>query len=65
SNDLALTYHKLQNDKRCLELLQPYAEDAGKNEAEIRDSYLPSEADSWLPVLKATRTNLRLCKGGK
>ncbi len=60
-NDLALTRHKLGDDSACRRTLQPLAADAAKSDEEIRGEYPPSDAEAYLPIVKATRTNLRLC----
>lgn len=64
-NDLALTQHKLGDDATCLETLSPLAADAAKTDEEISAAYPPSDADAYLPIVKATRTNLKLCSSGK
>ena len=60
-NDLALTQFRLGDAAGCLRTLEPLAADAAKSEAQIRDDLPPSDADNWLPIAKAARTNLRLC----
>jgi hypothetical protein len=64
-NDLALTYHKLDRDDLCLQSLKELEEDAAKTDGQIREEYPPSDADNYLPIVKATRTNLKLCGSGK
>lgn len=61
-NDLALTLYKQKDLAGCLLLLAPLAEDAAKTEEELREAYPPADAESLLPVWKATRTNLKLCR---
>jgi hypothetical protein len=63
-NDLAVTLHKLQAWDECREVLAPYAKDAARRDEDIRSDYPPSDAESYLPVVRAARTNLRLCKAG-
>jgi len=60
-NDLAVTMHKLGELAACREVLAPLAEEAKLTDAQVRDNYPPSDADVRLPVVRATRTNLRLC----
>ncbi len=60
-NDLAVTLHKLKDLPGCRETLKPLAEDAAKKDAQIREDYPPTDADIYLPVVKAARTNLKLC----
>src|SRR5215207_4803227 len=60
-NDLALTQFKLGDRAACIKTLQGLAPDAAKSDDEIKGSYPPSDSDAYLPVVQATRTNLRLC----
>jgi hypothetical protein len=60
-NDLALTQHKLGDDSGCRRTLEPLAADATKSDDDIASEYPPSDADAYLPIVKATRTNLELC----
>ena len=63
-NDLAVTMHKLGDLSGCLLVLQPFVEDAQLTDAEFREGNPPSDADMMLPIVRAARTNLKLC-GGK
>ncbi len=60
-NDLAITEYKLGNMAACQQILAPLAADAAKTDEDLRDNYPPTDAENYLPVIKATRTNLRLC----
>ncbi len=60
-NDLAVTLHKLKDFPACREALQPLAADAARKDAQIREDYAPTDAEIYLPVVKAARTNLKLC----
>ena len=60
-NDLAVTLHKLGDTATCRTVLQPLAEDAKMTDAGVRENYPPSDADMYLPIVRATRTNLKLC----
>lgn len=62
-NDLALTQYKLNDRAACLKTLQPLAEDAARTDDGIKENYPPADADIYLPVVRATRTNLKLCRG--
>lgn len=62
-NDLAVTLHKLRDFPACRAALDPLTEDAALTDKEIREKYPPSDADSVMPIVRATRTNLRLCSG--
>ena len=60
-NDLAVTMHKLSDLSGCLLVLQPLANDAALTDDGVRENYPPSDADMMLPIVRATRTNLKLC----
>lgn len=60
-NDLAVTLHKLGELEACRELLASLAEEAKLTDAQLRDNYLPSDADVRISLMRATRTNLKLC----
>lgn len=60
-NDLAITQFKLGDRAACIKTLQDLAPDAAKSDKEITGSYPPSDSEAYLPVVQATRTNLRLC----
>lgn len=60
-NDLALTQFKLGNKAACIKTLQPLAKDAAMSDEQIKEKYPPTDADNYLGVMHATRTNLKLC----
>lgn len=60
-NDLAITLHHLGDLAGCKAVLAPLAEDAQKTDAQIREDWPPTDADVFLPIARATRTNLKLC----
>ncbi len=62
-NDLAITQFKTGDKAACLKTLQPLAEDASRTDADIKDGYPPADAEDYLPIVKATRFNLKMCKG--
>jgi hypothetical protein len=64
-NDLALTQHKLGDDRGCRQTLAPLAADAARSDAVIAADLPPADADTYLRIVKATRTNARLCGAGK
>lgn len=64
-NDLAVTLHKLGRYDDCIKTLEPLAADAAKTDEQIREDYPPSDADNYLPIVRSTRTNLKLCRAGK
>ncbi len=60
-NDLALTQFKLGDAAACRQTLAPLAADAARDDATVLADYAPADADTYLPILRATRTNLALC----
>ncbi len=62
-NDLAITEFKLGRLSDCRRTLQSLAEDAAMTDGALRDRYPPTDFDNYLPIIQATRTNLRLCGG--
>ncbi len=61
-NDLAVTLHKLGDLAACRAVLKPLEEDAKLTDAGIRENYPPTDAENFLPIVRATRTNLKLCR---
>lgn len=61
-NDLALAQLRAGDAAACRTTLAPLAAAAGLRDEDIRNQYPPSDADAYLGVLKATRTNLQLCR---
>lgn len=61
-NDLALAQLRGGDRAACLKTLAPLADDAAKTDDGIKESYPPADAEIFLPVVRATRTNLRLCR---
>ena len=61
-NDLAVTLHKLGDLTACRALLEPLADDAALSEEELLENYPPFDAESLMPILRTTRTNLALCR---
>jgi hypothetical protein len=64
-NDLALTLHRLKDDAGCRQVLTPLAALAKETDADIRERFPPTDAESMLAIAQATRTNLKLCAAGK
>lgn len=61
-NDFAITQYKLGDYEGCLQTLKTLEEDALKTDDQLRDSYPPADAESVIPIARATRTNLSLCR---
>jgi hypothetical protein len=61
-NDVAITQFKLGVPADCLQTLAPLRADAARSEAEIRQAYPPSDADRYLSILRATRSNAARCE---
>jgi hypothetical protein len=62
-NDLALAQLRAGDRAACLQTLQPLAEDAALSDDGVKENYPPADAEIYLPVVRATRTNLKLCRG--
>lgn len=62
ANDLALTQFKLGDHAGCISTLQGLAPDAALSDGDIRGKFPPADSDMYLPVVRATRTNLKLCR---
>jgi hypothetical protein len=62
-NDLAVTLHKLGDLAGCQAVLQTLAEEAKATDSELQEKYPPTDLESYMPVVRSTRTNLKLCKG--
>jgi len=63
-NDLAITQYKLRDLDGCRQTLQPLAADAAKTEKQLKEEYPPTDADNYMPIVEAARTNLKLCDTG-
>lgn len=60
-NDLAIAQYKSGLHEQCLVTLEPYAEDARKDDTALVDGWSPALADRYLSIVKAARTNIALC----
>lgn len=61
-NDVAVTQFNLGDKAGCLQTLQPLAKDAAMTDAEIKENFPPADAYDHMPIAKATRFNLKLCR---
>jgi hypothetical protein len=61
-NDLAITQYHLRRGKECLKTLEPLTGDAEMTDEKIKTEFPPADAYNYLPIIKATRTNLKLCR---
>lgn len=61
-NDVAITQLRLGAARDCLRTLEPLRADAARSEADIRAAFPPSDADRYLAILRATRTNASRCE---
>lgn len=61
-NDLALAQWRSGDAAACRQTLAPLADEAGKSDPELRKTYSPVDAQQVLPMIRAARTNLRLCR---
>jgi hypothetical protein len=64
-NDLAITQYRLGDRAGCGETLRPLANDAAKTNEALIAEYGAMDAERYLPVVRAARTNLKLCRGAK
>jgi hypothetical protein len=64
-NDLAVAYAKLNKVNECAKVLADLKGDSELTEEELQESYPRLEAELFWPVVKATKTNLKLCKLSK
>ncbi|MCZ2497885.1 hypothetical protein GN316_14060 [Xylophilus sp. Kf1] len=62
-NDLALTRYKLGDKAGCIQTLEPLSADAARSDEGIKEQYPPADAEDYLPIVKATRYNLKMCRG--
>jgi hypothetical protein len=60
-NDLALTRYKLKDLAGCRRLLAPLAEYAAKSDDQVLREAPSADAETYPPLLRATRTHLKLC----
>lgn len=64
-NDLAITQYHLGLHDACVRTLQPLADDAASSNQALMDRLPPTDYENYLPIVEATRNNLRWCKGTK
>jgi hypothetical protein len=60
-NDLALTLHHLEDDQRCLKVLEPLRELASRVDDELMSPTEPAYEESYRKLARASATNLGLC----
>ncbi|MGN6150891.1 MAG: hypothetical protein ACTHOH_02635 [Lysobacteraceae bacterium] len=60
-NDLALALHRAGRPSECLKRLEPYRADAKRRDDDIIADWPPALAERYLAIIKAARTNIRLC----
>lgn len=61
-NDIAITQYKLGKREDCLRTLASFAEEAALTDEAVLEGYPPSDGEAWLPIVKAARFNLGLCR---
>lgn len=64
-NDIAITQYRLGDPAGCLRTLEPLAKDAATPDDEIEVDGWIAEHEAYLPIIKATRFNLGLCRKPK
>lgn len=62
-NDLAVALYHQGDMAECRKVLEPLRELAGMDAKAIDEGYPPSDADTYKPIARAARTNLKLCGG--
>ena len=62
-NDVAITQLKNGLAHDCLETLKPYFADAARDDGEILGDWPADQAEAYRRVIRAARTNIRLCRG--
>lgn len=60
-NDLAITLYKLGEKAQCRKILEPLEEDTQLHNGELVEYYAPADAETMMPIAKATQTNIKLC----
>ena len=60
-NDLALAQLRAGDIQACRQTLAPLAESAAQTDEALNAANAPLDAEALLPMLRATRTNLKLC----
>ena len=60
-NDLALALHRAGRPSECLKRLEPYRADAKRRDEDVIADWPPALAERYLAIIKAARTNIRLC----
>jgi len=63
-NDLAIAQYRLGDVAACRQTLQPLQKEARQSDEDVRTEYSPIDAENYLPVVRAARTNLKLCGAG-
>lgn len=61
-NDIAIAQYRLGRPDDCARTLAPYAEEAALSDERILADYPPSDGEAWLPIVRAARFNLGLCR---
>lgn len=62
-NDLAITQYRLGDTAGCRQTLQPLEKEVRQSEDDLLSEFGLIPGQRYLSVLKATRTNLKLCSG--
>ncbi len=61
-NDLAITLYHLGDLAACRKVLAPYAAAADSSDEKAVGDLPPADAETYLGIIKAVRTNLQLCR---
>jgi len=60
-NDLAITQYHLHDYAGCKNTLESFREETSKSDEQLKSQYSAFEEGSRLPIVRAARTNLKLC----
>lgn len=60
-NDIAITQYKNGLHNECLKTLDPYVIDTKRKDSAVINDWPPNQAEEYLKIVKASRTNIRLC----
>lgn len=61
-NDLAISFYHLKRRDACLSSLNPLAQDAARSDDDLRNELPVLIQEPYLRIIKATRTNQKLCR---
>lgn len=60
-NDVAIAQYKNGLSNECLTTLKYYSTDVNRKDSDIISDWPPNQGDDYLKIIRASRTNIRLC----